>query len=563
MISFSTLMLRRIPYPLTTNLSTEENVQKGTQAVQVCNAATKEAQTVGIFAVDSVDDLKTAQEAVKSWAGGACIDIADGESSDVDLGVLASAATVTRRGGFSKKMLDGFGTLAARAECRPIQVVAGDSCGSLASRCGISGNDFTKFNPQENLCANLMPKQWVCCSEGDLPDMTPQPQPDGTCATHTIGSDDNCWAIGDNYGISTDRINEVNKGTWGWAGCDRLQAGQVICLSTGNTPMPATVEGVACGPQKPGTEKPEGEFDGWDLAELNQCPLKACCSGWGYCGTTTEFCVETPADTGAPGAFEPNTNGCISNCGTDVVNNDKTPAGFARVGYFQAYNPSRPCLRMDASEITDNWGHLTHVHFAFAGITSDFNVRIPDNVKDQFELFASTAYPFNKVLSFGGWAESTEPETYQLYRDAVKPGNRDTFANNIVNFLNDKGLHGADIDWEYPGATDQDGVPPSTEEDAQNYLEFLKVLRGLLGEGDKSLSIALPASYWYLKPFPVAEMGEVVDYFIYMTYDLHGQWGKFAVLSFTLRLFLAGMLWIPRRLDVQKEEKSRCVLLWC
>ena len=39
----------------------------------------------------------------------------------------------------------------------------------------------------------------------------------------------------------------------------------------------------------------------------------------------------------------------------------------------------------------------------------------------------------------------------------------------------------------------------------------------------KSVSIAAPASYWYLKGFPIAKISKVVDYIIYMTYDLHGQ----------------------------------------
>jgi GH18 family chitinase len=46
-----------------------------------------------------------------------------------------------------------------------------------------------------------------------------------------------------------------------------------------------------------------------------------------------------------------------------------------------------------------------------------------------------------------------------------------------------------------------------------------------------SVSIAAPASYWYLKQFPIKDMSEVVDYIVYMTYDLHGQWdygNKFA-----------------------------------
>jgi chitinase len=38
------------------------------------------------------------------------------------------------------------------------------------------------------------------------------------------------------------------------------------------------------------------------------------------------------------------------------------------------------------------------------------------------------------------------------------------------------------------------------------------------------ISIAAPASYWYLKGFPIANISDVVDYIVYMTYDLHGQW---------------------------------------
>lgn len=38
------------------------------------------------------------------------------------------------------------------------------------------------------------------------------------------------------------------------------------------------------------------------------------------------------------------------------------------------------------------------------------------------------------------------------------------------------------------------------------------------------MGLAAPASYWYLKGFPIAEMSKVLDYIIYMTYDLHGQW---------------------------------------
>jgi GH18 family chitinase len=37
-----------------------------------------------------------------------------------------------------------------------------------------------------------------------------------------------------------------------------------------------------------------------------------------------------------------------------------------------------------------------------------------------------------------------------------------------------------------------------------------------------TISIAASASFWYLKGFPIGAMAYVVDYVIYMTYDLHG-----------------------------------------
>ena len=40
----------------------------------------------------------------------------------------------------------------------------------------------------------------------------------------------------------------------------------------------------------------------------------------------------------------------------------------------------------------------------------------------------------------------------------------------------------------------------------------------------KTVSIAAPASYWYLKAFPIALISKVVDYIVFMTYDLQGQW---------------------------------------
>ncbi|EAU33975.1 conserved hypothetical protein [Aspergillus terreus NIH2624] len=504
--SFLFIALRYIP----TN-----EVEQGARAVQVCDANSERARTIGLFVARSVDGLGDAQRALQTWASGECISLANLKTSETSIRSLEATNKTKRSSPFS--LFSSLLTL--RAECRAIQVASGDSCGALASRCGITSADFNKYNRKRNLCATLKPKQYVCCSLGSLPDIKPKPQADGTCATYTVQDNDNCKDIAAQYGLTTKDIETFNKATWGWAGCSRLQRDQVICTSKGNTPMPAAISNAVCGLQTPGTKKPKGDFTGFNLTKLNPCPLNACCSGWGFCGTTMEFCTESPADTGAPGAFKSGMNGCISNCGTNIMNNNEKPKFFRRVTYYEAYNMDRDCLNMDVREINDD--DLTHVHFAFAGLTSNIEIMFDDSYKDQFGAFIEMHAPWKKILSFGGWAESTDAATFQRYKDVVKPENRERFANNVVAFVNKHKLDGIDFDWEYPGATDIPGVPGGQGE-TDHYLNFLKLMREKLG--DKSLSIALPASYWYLKPFPVEKMAKYLDYFIYMTYDLHGQW---------------------------------------
>ncbi|CAN9326084.1 unnamed protein product [Alternaria alternata] len=384
----------------------------------------------------------------------------------------------------------------------------------VKKRCGISLTKFYKFNPGEDFCNKLKPKQFVCCSAGDLPDFRPKKNADGSCFSYDIKDGDGCWALADANYLTTKGIEDLNKNTWGFAGCDNLQPGQKICLSDGEPPMPNPIENAVCGPQKP-----NGEVRGnKKLADMNPCPLNVCCNVWGQCGMDKDFCIENPADTGAPGTSKPGMNGCISNCGMNITNNAKGPASFAHVAYFEAWNQDRPCLHMDVTDIDTK--KYTHIHFAFPNVTAgDFKIDV-GTLKDQFEKLKKMT-GIKRIVSLGGWAFSADAPTYTIFRQAVSQANRATFADNVVAFVNEHGLDGIDFDWEYPGAQDITPVPGAADE-GTNYLEFLKLVKRRMGS--KSVSIAAPASYWYLKAFPIKEMSSVIDYIIYMTYDLHGQW---------------------------------------
>jgi len=55
----------------------------------------------------------------------------------------------------------------------------------------------------------------------------------------------------------------------------------------------------------------------------------------------------------------------------------------------------------------------------------------------------------------------------------------------------------------------------SQKTDGIEYLKFLTVLKQKMGT--KLVSIAAPASYWYLKAFPIDRIASVIDYIVYMT----------------------------------------------
>jgi chitinase len=91
----------------------------------------------------------------------------------------------------------------------------------------------------------------------------------------------------------------------------------------------------------------------------------------------------------------------------------------------------------------------THVHFAFANITSSFQVDV-SGVQSQFNGLKQLT-GIKRIISFGGWAFSTSPDSAPIFRQGVTAAQRTTFINNVVSFINNNNLDGVDFDWEYPG----------------------------------------------------------------------------------------------------------------
>lgn len=89
------------------------------------------------------------------------------------------------------------------------------------------------------------------------------------------------------------------------------------------------------------------------------CPLNVCCSQFGFCGTTTEFCGDVVV-------ANPSCSG--------------TSAQQRTIGYYEGWSVTRSCDAMTPESI--HWGAYTHVNFAFASIDPNSFVVVPADPGD-------------------------------------------------------------------------------------------------------------------------------------------------------------------------------------
>ncbi|KAI9007279.1 hypothetical protein BC832DRAFT_441329 [Gaertneriomyces semiglobifer] len=404
--------------------------------------------------------------------------------------------------------------------CRFVEVGKdGGDCWALSKSCGpdMDLETFQAANPGLS-CSNNNPTilfqyQRFCCSQGQKPSRRLSPQ-NGNCAWREADPNEfySCAVLASRFDVTVDEIEAWNKNNWRWTGCGGMQTGARVCLSDGLPPPPKINPEAQCGMETVGNL---------------ECPLKACCGKWGYCGATPDFCTEVP---GPPG------NGCQQNCGMTVPV-DRHKCGpqtmQIRVGYYQSWAVGRTPGKCRQYQVTDivasKW---THIHYAFAVVTEDFRLDVESDMQRQqltdMQRLKLQNPNIKLIISVGGWAFN-DPPTQRRFTDmASTPQNRARFIQSSRDFLLTYRLDGLDIDWEYPGADDRNtapGLPTRGKEDTVNYLALIRELRQAFGGwGGWSLSIAAPASQWYLKWFDIAEMAKELDYIVYMTYDLHGAW---------------------------------------
>jgi chitinase len=174
------------------------------------------------------------------------------------------------------------------------------------------------------------------------------------------------------------------------------------------------------------------------------------------------------------------------------------------LAYYTENSPKLP----DATLLT----HINYAHGRFVDPTNGtggIEIAKPDLMKKVIAL--KSVNPKLKVmLMIGGWGMKADGFS-MMARDAAK---RTEFCKSIQSHIENYGLDGVDIDWEYPTYS-AEGTGASSS-DTKNFNLVLKELRETIGT-TKIISFASSASAKYVD-WP--EAIKYIDYVNVMTYDM-------------------------------------------
>jgi GH18 family chitinase len=151
------------------------------------------------------------------------------------------------------------------------------------------------------------------------------------------------------------------------------------------------------------------------------------------------------------------------------------------------------------------FARLTHVNYAFALPTSEGRLRPLEDAPKLDALVGRAHERGVKVLiSIGGWNDGDDSAFTAL--SSSRAGRR-TFADSVARLVGERGLDGADIDWEYPEPAE-----------AGSYAALLNELSVVLRPAGKLLTAAVSASSWGSEGIPNEAFPDL-DWLNVMAYD--------------------------------------------
>ncbi|TFK86888.1 glycoside hydrolase family 18 protein [Polyporus arcularius HHB13444] len=177
-------------------------------------------------------------------------------------------------------------------------------------------------------------------------------------------------------------------------------------------------------------------------------------------------------------------------------------------------------LKADTGEVhlSDSWAD-TDIHYP-GDSWNDNGKNLYGNFKAIYKLKQQHRH-LKVLLSIGGWTYS--PRFHPI---VVNPALRSKFVASSIRLLEDLGLDGLDVDYEYP----------QNEEQARGYVALLREMRAALDAHASRkganyrflLTIAAPCGPDNYQKLHVREMDQSLDFWNMMAYDFAGSWDSVA-----------------------------------
>lgn len=155
---------------------------------------------------------------------------------------------------------------------------------------------------------------------------------------------------------------------------------------------------------------------------------------------------------------------------------------------------------------------LDVVIYAFVEINPDGTLYVPSPTYLRQLVQLKLEKPELQVIAaIGGWGTDGFSDA------AATPASRYNFARQARDLVNQYGLDGIDIDWEYPGSS-ASGIK-SSPQDRENFTLLLTALRDVLGN-NAWLSVAGTGDSAYIRnSAEIANIAPLINYFNLMSYD--------------------------------------------
>lgn len=162
------------------------------------------------------------------------------------------------------------------------------------------------------------------------------------------------------------------------------------------------------------------------------------------------------------------------------------------------------------SDVMPDPKFMTHINYAFGHVSETFDGVVVDN-PDRLKQIASLkndAPELKVLISIGGWGSGRFSE---MAGDSLC---RLSFAKDCKRVVDEFGLDGIDIDWEYP-TSDAAGISASPD-DTENFTKMMRDIRCAIG-ADKLLTLATVCTAQYIDFHGILPY---IDFVNTMSYDM-------------------------------------------